>query len=149
MAFPASQLRLAPVLDQIAGVMSGLRGYALVTASSMGAGNVAANVILEAWFNLKAQKARLQSLGATPGIAAFAQEQYNNANLNIVTEFNSVIAAIDNVTANIEGTFPKDASGFLLAAQFGGDGTISYRQFTPAQLATLAGLLNTLAGTIS
>lgn len=149
MAFPASQLRLSQVLDQIAGTMSNTRSYALSRRAEMLAGNVGADRIIDVWEHLKATKARLQSLGATPGIAAYAQAQYDDDTLDLAAEFTAVIAAVNGVTANVESTFPADGSGWLLAAKFGAGGTLEYRQFTPAQLATLAGLLNDLAATIS
>lgn len=148
MAFPANQIRLAPALDQVAGIMKGVRAFALDRRAAMAAGNVAANSIIDLWERLKTSKAQLQSLASTPGLADYAQDQYGNESLNISTEFTAVINAIDGVTGNIESTFPKDASNWLLAASFGAS-ALTYRQFTPAQTSTLQGLLQTLADTIS
>lgn len=149
MAFPANTLRLAPTLDQVAANMRGIKSFAQDRRAAMLAGNVGANSIIDIWERLKLAKSQLATLVATPGLPAYAQAQYDNESLNLATEYNAVVAAIDAVTANIESTFPKDAGNYLLAAQFNGGGVLTYRQFTPAQMATLAGLLNTLAGTIN
>lgn len=148
MAFPANQMRLAPTLDQVAAVLRGVRTFALDRRAAMLAGNVAANSIIDIWERLKTTKVQLQAFAAVPGLSAYAQEQYGSGTLNISAEFTAVLDALDDVTENIEATFPKDASGWLLAAQFGAS-VLTYRQFTPAQTSALAGLLNTLANTIS
>lgn len=147
MAFPATTLRLAPTLDQIAAIMRGVRSFALERQAAMSA-NVKANSVIDIWERMKISKSQLGTLAATPGLSAYAQGQYDDNTLDIVAEYQAVIAAIDAVTANIESTFPKDGSGYLLAAQFNG-GALVYREFTPAQLTTLAGLLGTLAGMIN
>ena len=148
MAFPASQMRLGPTLDQVSGVLNSLKSYAQTKRAAMLAGNVGSNLVIDVWEHLKQVKTNLQALSSVPGLAAYAQDQYGNESLNIATEFTAVLNAIDGVTANIQSTHPADGSAYLLAAQFGAS-AITYRQFTPAQTATLAGLLNTLAGTIS
>jgi hypothetical protein len=148
MPFPASTLRLAPALDRVAGEMGNLKSYAANRRAAMAAGDVGSNWVLDIWENLFAIKTRLQSYAAIPGIAAYAQEQYGNGSLDIAAEFNSVIAAIDAVRANIQSTFPVDGSGYLLARQFGA-GVFTERQFTSAQTATLRGLLSNLEATIA
>lgn len=148
MAFPASTLRLAPALDRVSAEMSNLKSYAGNRRSVMAAGNVGSEWILDIWANLFAIKGRLQALGATPGLAAYAQEQYGNGGLDIAAEFTAVLAAIDDVRTNIQSTFPVDGSGYLLARQFGA-GVYTERQFTPAQTVNLRGFLSTLESTIA
>ncbi len=148
MAFPASTLRLAPALDRVAGELTNLKSYAAGRRVAMAAGNVGSGWVLDIWANLFAIKTRLQALAAIPGLDVYAQEQYGNGGLNIATEFNAVLAAVDAVRSNIQSTYPVDGSGNLLAVQFGA-GVFTESQFTPVQTATLRGLLSTLESTIA
>lgn len=147
MAFPASTLRLSQALDQVVGTMSNTKSYATARRAAMVAGNVPANDVLDIWEHLASVKTRLQTLGAINGIAAYAQGQFADENLNLATEFNAVIAAIDAVRAHVQSVFPA-SEGWLLARSFG-SGVFTERKFSPAQTATLQTLLATLAATIN
>src|ERR1044072_3207956 len=98
------------------------------------AGNMPSARILDLYLSLQDKKASLTAAAATPGIAAYAQAQKNNATLDIAAAFSSVLSALDGVLGWIVSNFPKDASGFLLAKTFSGN-TIVDRTFTPTQTA--------------
>lgn len=85
---------------------------------------------------------------AVPGIAAYAQAQVGDATLNVATEFNAMVAALDTLRDWAMANFPKDANGFLLAKQFSADGRTTDRQFNTASLATFRTQLDALTATI-
>lgn len=91
----------------------------------------------------------MAQLATIPGIVAYAQAQENDVNYAVSTEWNALFSAIDSVLSNITSTFPKDPSGYLLERTIQGDGTFSYRVFTPAQLTTLSSLVSAVAALIS
>lgn len=146
MAYPTGMLSF--VLEQIDQRILSIKKQAQSLRADSLAGNVASGRILSAHQYLRAERAALVTAGATPGLAQFARDQKNNQSLDIVTEFNAVIAAIDQVTSWIDSNFPKDGSGFLLERTLGADGPLE-RQFSTAQLATFRTQLDSLIATIA
>lgn len=80
--------------------------------------------------------AALQTLAAVPGIAAWAQQQENNPEYEIIPEFNAMITAMNAASTGIEAAFPKDANGTLLLSKLGAGGVIEDLTFTPQQIST-------------
>jgi hypothetical protein len=67
----------------------------------------------------------------------YAQAQINDATVNVATEFNVMMAQIDNTIAVIMANFPKDAQGRLLFLTFTADnsGRNTSITFAAAQMA--------------
>lgn len=103
--------------------------------------------IVDLFIRLRAARLEFADAAAVPGIADYARAQKNDPNLDAVTEFQSVMAAIDDITSWITGNFPKDGQGYLLAKQFTQDGTVD-RSFAPGNTATLRTLLLVLQNAI-
>lgn len=86
---------------------------------------------------------------ATPGLAAYAQSQENDAGYNIGTEYtaarNALVAARDQLVT----MFPKNGSNFLLYQVMAADGTVTPRTFTAAELAPAVTLLDSVIATIT
>jgi hypothetical protein len=120
----------------------------LRTASETG--NVNAEYILTYATKLIDYKVELQKTVNVTGLAAYAQEQINNPTINIVTEYNAVIQALDSVVAWIINNMPKDQDGYLLITQFAAqnNGRTTSRSFAPAQTAGLRTTLDSLLSTI-
>lgn len=112
------------------------------------AGNVGASRILGHLTFLADQKVRLQQIAALPGIGAYAQAQLNDNTLNVATEFNAMIAAMDGVRDWVIANFPA-ASGFLQAQSFQADGRTTDRQFSTVALANYRTQLDALIATIN
>lgn len=140
MAFPASTLRLAPTLDQVASLMKSVKNFCQEQRTAMIAGDVGADVLLETWSRLYNARVKLLEYASVPGLSEYAQDQYDDTELNISTEFTGVTSAMNAVVNNINTNFPKNAGNYLLAVQFN-SGSFVQRQFTNTDTATLQGLL--------
>jgi len=92
-------------------------------------------------------KAQLTAAAGTAGIVDYAKAQTGNASLNIVTEWQAMMDAIDAVGAQILSDVPTGAGGFRLVESWTASG-ISVRQFTTAQTASLRTALSALIATI-
>lgn len=67
-------------------------------------------------------KIGLQACAAVVGIQAYAQAQINDNTINVATEFNAMVAALDNVTSWLTVNFPKTSvTNELRAKLFSGD----------------------------
>lgn len=152
MAFPSTASSTASLEEALKQVTSyaGLvkqRTQGILTASN--AGPVDGAAIVNYLRDLVVAKTKLNERASVPGLAAYAQTQYNDPTLNITTEYNNMLTAINNTIVWISTNFPKDANGYLLYEQIGGDGTVAYRSFTTAQLATFRTQLTALIATIA
>lgn len=91
----------------------------------------------------------LDTLAATPGLAAYAQEQVNNAQLNIASEFSAmrtqIVATQDWLVAN----FPKAADGALAVYAFDPSKRFANVNLTAGQVSAFKAQLNALIATIA
>lgn len=146
MAYPTGVLSV--VLEDIDRRIINLKTYAQTHRAALAAGNTDSARIIGVFRNLRTERAALTQAASTPGLAPFARDQKNNQTLDVVAEFNALVAAIDGVTGWIETNFPKDANGFLLGWSLNA-GSVVERQFTPAQTAGLRTQLETLIAAIA
>lgn len=152
MPFPSTASSTASLEEALKQITSyaGLvkqRTQGMLAASN--AGPVDGAALINYLRDLVVAKIKLAERAATPGLAAYAQTQYNDPALNIANEYNSMLSAINSTIVWISTNFPKDGNGYLLYEQIGGDGTVSYRSFTTAQLATFRAQLTALIATIA
>jgi hypothetical protein len=150
MAFPSATGTLASQAEawmQARQIATGIKDNALSLRTSSAAGNVGSSQILRLATYLQDQRGRLAFIAAVPGIGAYVQAQLNNS-INIATEFNSLLVAMDDVVNWIVNNFPQ-SGGFLAAQTIGANGAILDRQFTPAQTSGLRPFLDALTGTIN
>lgn len=152
MAFPSS---FGTKLNDLAAAWNGARQWsglvkqrAQAVRSLSLAGTLGASNILEFSTLLADAKVALQTYAAVPGIGAYAQEQVSDPALNVATEFTTMVSAIDGCTAWIVANFPKDGSGFLLAATLAATGRQVDRLFAAAATATFRTQLDALIATI-
>lgn len=148
MAFPATAPELATAYAQIKNRVGfikqrtqALRAAALSTLS--------AQAIITYVQEMATMRAMLDTLTATPGLAEYARAAEANSGLDIVAEYNAVIAQLAATTAWIAANFPEDGTGYKLAFTLAGDGTLVWRTFTPAALAGLRTVLDALTATIA
>lgn len=146
MAYPTGMLSL--VLEDIDRRAVSVKTYATQVRTEAAAGNIPSSRILDLFINLRQERGLLATAAATPGIAQFARDQKNNQSLDVVAEFNAMLAAIDGTTTWINTNFPKDGGGFLLERTLGVNSPID-RTFTPAQTAGLRTQLDSLIATIA
>lgn len=148
MAFPASALILDNAYKSVKQYALDIRSNTLSMRNLAAAGTNAQRIIFysQSLANLRAQMAALVS---TPGLAAYAQTQENNPSLNVAAEYTAMNTQIGTTLAWISTNFPKDANGYLLAAQLNPDGTLQWRDFSAASLAGFVTVLDALLATIN
>lgn len=147
MAFPATADNLARALLDAQNEARAIKTYSADAVTLMAGNNVSANQVLDIYARLGTAKAKFQAVAAVSGIGQYAKDQFANQSLDVVAEFNAMVAAVDYVRSWIETNHPKDPSGYLLKDQFSG-GSISVRSFTPAQTAGLRTALSSLVAAI-
>lgn len=146
MAYPTGMLSLT--LEEIDQRLLSLKRFVQQLRAASATGNILAQDILGCYTFLKRERAFLVTRAAVSGLSAYAQAQKNQPGLDVVAEFNTVIATLDAVTGWMASNFPQDGNGFLLSHSFGPDGLVD-RQFTPAQTAGLRTQLDTVLAAIA
>jgi hypothetical protein len=82
------------------------------------------------------------------GIQAYVRTQLGDPTLDLVGEANALITALDAVTSWIGSNFPKNPANYLLNTTMDGNGNLTYRTFSPTELAPLMPLLDDLLARI-
>jgi hypothetical protein len=124
-----------------------IKSYCSSKASQF-ANDTTADVIISVFQDLTRWREQLHSIRQIPGIVQYARDQEDDPSYNVAAEFNNMLTAIDSVIANVNATYPRDGSGYLLDRKISGS-SYDFRTFTPAQLSTLAALLTVVTNSIS
>ena len=149
MAFPGTNLyTLNDAFTGLRMLASQIRQQSLSLRSSSAAGPTGFPSILAYLQSLKAQRAKLATLAAVPGLAAYAQAQLGNS-IDIAAEYTAMLGGIDGCVTWMITNIPKDGSSYLLGAQMDGSGNVTDRTFTSAELAGFRTQLDALIATIS
>ena len=128
-----------------------VKQFATQARNALIAGTVSANAVIQIMTNLKSSIEVWDTVSGLSGISVFAQTQEDDPAYDVVAEFLSMrtaaVAAVDWVFDN----FPKDnqAPNYILKDILATDGSISVRQFTPAQTVGLQTALADLIAAIS
>lgn len=145
MSYPTNSLQ--SVLQDIDRRLIGIKNRAGRDRATLSGGSTSATTIIDVFKTMRGDRVWLDSVKSTAGLPQYSKDIKNDQTLDIVTEFNSVLSAMDSVTLWIETNFPVDGSGFLLKETFTANGT-NDRQFTPSQTAGLVAALDTLTASI-
>jgi len=148
MSFKASNALPAHAYDEAKRVAVQLKNFCDARASNWAAGSNAAQ-ILAAVDNLNAFKTRLETVSVTPGIAAYARDQENDQNYNVVSEFAAMRGALDTAITQIVAAVPKDANGYILMYEISANGDLIPRTFSGAALVNVIANLSAISATIS
>lgn len=150
MAFPANSLLLSSVLDRISDEMRGIRSDAQNLRTASAAGPVSATSVISYLGRLVDAKDRMAALASAPGLAAYAQQQYNNPSLDIAAEYNATVAQINATRDWIIANFPKTATtNELRERTFDANGRTVAVQFSSASMSGLRAALDALIATIA
>jgi len=149
MAFPSSNR------DDLASAWAGIRvaagrikTYAQSLKTASAAGSIQAGDVVSFVDQLASSNDTLARYTAVPGLVEYVRAQIDNAAVDIVAEYSTMLAQI-NATRNwVLTNFPKDADGYLLYHKFDAAGRISQRTFSPAETAGLRTQLDALLATI-
>ena len=146
MAFPSSpplQKRLESLLQDV----GHLKSLAANRISTMAAGSVSADYLVDIYRFLLEVDARLGAVAATSGLPAYAQQQFDNEGIDLAAEFTALRGAVQAAGAHIKTALPKDANGFLLLHTWSGNSIVP-RAFNQAATATLRTLLQSIVDAI-
>jgi len=110
--------------------------------------NINATEIMAFHGYLKRSLDRLNVLKTTAGIVQYAKDQFDDAGLEIVVEFNAMVAAIEANLTWIRLNLPASAGGFVEAILLETDDTQTDKTFTATQTAAFRTELDALIATI-
>lgn len=150
MTFLVSTQTLSQAWEDAQNIARAMQAGAQAQKDASLAGPVAASRIVHFDRELRMYQARLDAIAALAGIAAYVNSLPNTpVGYDVVAEFNAmkaqVLATIDWIRTN----FPKDASGYLLAEQWGANRTdVVERTFSTASLAAYRTQLDALIAAI-
>ncbi len=145
MAFKTNQL--AVVYRQITQFANIVKSQAQSLRDASNAGNIHAMQIIDWFVALGGFRTQLNTLSQTPGLAAYAKTECNDANYDVAAEFTAMLSAIDTALGWVTTNFPA-SGGFIQSHSFV-SGVYTPRTFTPAQTAGLRTALDALTATIS
>lgn len=148
MAFRATQA------TQAQGLMMAMQQAAWIKQQAQGAvtmlaGNVTANQVFQIVDNLRSPLQIFSQVAAIPGIAAYAQAQFNDPTYDVAAEFTAMVNAVQAVVDWVVANFPKDAGGFVEAYTLAANGDRTSATFTPAQTSGLTAAINTVITSIA
>lgn len=150
MAFPSnigsSPLSLADAFERTRQIAGQIKSAAVALRDKSAAGPVSATDIVGYTGSLADQRARLASAGNTPGLAAYALEQYPT--LDLATAFSAMLAQIDATILWIRQNFPVSGTGEILERRFDTAGRTTPNSFSTASLAAFRTQLDALIATI-
>lgn len=149
MAFPASSLALSSAYGSIKSKALSIKTQATSLRDASAEGPISADRIIRFATDMDRVRNELAIAAATPGLAAHAQAQEGNPTLDIVAEYNAMIAQLNATTAWISNNLPKDANGYNLVLQIGTSGALLWRTFDSTATAGLRSALDQLIASIA
>jgi hypothetical protein len=148
MPFPSTADPLARALLAAQDASRNLKRQAQDLKAASLAGPVSGNAIVEFYTRLVAAKATFDAVAATPGIAAYARDQFDDPALDIVAEFSAMSTQVTACGTWVTNNFPKDGAGYLLKDKLTAAG-VDVRTFSTASLAAFRTELDSLVATIN
>lgn len=106
-----------------------------------------ANEIYAVLEQLRSYKARLDTIKGAPGIAAYAISQESDANYDVVTEFNTLVAALNTAITWLEENIPVYNGYDLMFQRVAG--ALVPRTFTAVSLSVLITRLDAIYNQVS
>ncbi len=150
MTFPSSSGRpaLADILQEIQQIAHNIKVRAQSTRDRSAAQNILALEILELQAGFKKRLDRLNALKTAPGLAAYAQGQFDDLGFDIAVEFTAMLTEVQLVLDQIRADLPVSADGFAEVRKIEADDTMTNKSFTKGQTAGLRARLDALIATI-
>jgi hypothetical protein len=136
MAFPASTQTLSDALESARGTANRIKTATQSLRDNSAAGSVARTEFVNLQRFLQKAIDAWNASAAVPGIAAYAQAQYDDVGLDIAAEFTTMVAAAVTLRDWIFTNIPTDSgSGAALLNIVGSDGELTPIDVTTAQSA--------------
>lgn len=147
MAFPSTSARsLTEAWSHARRVAGAIKG----NAESLRAAAAVTRMELLIYLNVLADAlASLTAVAATPGLAAYAQQQQNDPALDIAAEFAAMRVQLIATQNWIINNFPKDSTGNAAVYSFDANKKFADVPLTAGQLTALRAQLALLSGTIA
>ena len=149
MAFRASTATQAQGLFTAMQQAQFIKQQAQSYSALLAAGPVNVSQIFQALDNIRSPLVIFNQVAAIPGIAAYAQAQFNDPAYNVASEFTAMVNAVQAVIDWVVTNFPKDAQGFIQAYKLNADGSRLQTTFTTAQTAGLKTALDAVVAAIN
>lgn len=146
MTFPASSASLSKTWQEMQLLALTVQRQANAAITDL-AGDVTAQYVLNIYQSLMNARLKLQAYAATPGLVQYVKDQLDDQNINIITEYNAMIAAVDVAKDWVSANFPVDAGGYVLEKKFNSTG-FEQRTFNSTQTAGLTSALQSLVAAI-
>ena len=136
MAFPASQFIPAEQLPLARIAANKLKARLQEINATSLAGPLPRHRLIALLGGLDRAISIFNTASATPGIAQYARDQFNDQSLDIVAEYAVLVTEVGALRDWVFSNFPKDAgSGAWLTASFPNTGVSVELNFTTGQLA--------------
>lgn len=149
MAFPASQQTLADALAAVSRTATSIRQRTVVVRNASAAGPIARQLVVDLQRALADAVAAWDAQASRPGLAAYAQQQFNDPTLDVAAEFGAMRAAAVKLRDWIHANFPRDAAtGAVLVRTYDVNGVPTELTFPSAVLAEFRTRCDTFLATI-
>lgn len=138
------QTRLSELLREAQAV----KAMCQQSITAMAAGNVSANAVVGLGQRLNASIVNvLTPAQAHTGLAAYAAQQFGDANFGLDQRMSGLRTLISNAITAARATIPT-SGGYLLKDTWNSDGSVTVRVLTPAQTAPLRAALQAIVDAI-
>lgn len=125
-----------------------IKGFATQASVALAVAPNSANAIIQVMTMAKSSIEVFDDVATTPGLAQYARDQEDDPAYDVVAEFVAMRGAAIAVRDWVITNFPTSAGGFIEKDTLTADGSITVRQFTPAQTAGLQAALDALVAAI-
>lgn len=150
MALRVSNYVPARAYEEMRGTATQINRQVAQRASAWAGAGASSIDIISAIDTAVSQKARLQSLASTPGLALYAQDQENDPGYDVVAEYQALIAAIDTLIAEMVAVIPtSNPGGYAEVYTLNQSGSKTPRTFTPAEMSGVVAALNAVDAAIA
>lgn len=149
MAFLVSDRSLADAYREIKTIMGRLRADLTNESANMGSQGANFRQIEALFRRIKDDRSQLDGLKGVRGLARYAKDQQDDQSYAIGTEFTTALANLEAIQDRILLVLPTGTGGWLLGEKL--DKTVgrTWRDFTPAQTASLKSSIDTFLATLS
>lgn len=150
MAFLATNIIPKTIYDEVKKHAAQMRKGCLNYIAKIDAGqSLTADQIINLTQRLRWYRDRFNLAKSTDGIVDYATTQEDKGDYDVIAEFTAMLSAIEAVITWVYNCFPTSAEGYIEAHMLAMDGTLTIREFSPAQLSGWKTSLQALADSVS
>lgn len=143
MALKLQEYVLDSALETIQAKGKGVRDTAAIIKAQIDAGPIASEIVINLMRHMRTAYDIISAAKVTPGLNAYAQNEFDDPAYDYVAEVNAVLAAMLTTYQWVNTSFPKDVNGYLLKDKLV-DGVVVNRVFAQQDTVGLSTALATL-----